>query len=87
MFLRLKPEANLGLDVCVCVCAMFSLTLELLRKFPMARRVARILRKVLLKASCSMPSFRSKSGSAISCRTNKVNVHRRPTPLLTIALV
>lgn len=41
-------------------------TLELLRKLPMASRVARMRLKVLFLASCSMPSFRSNSGSAIS---------------------
>lgn len=50
---------------------MWRLTLVPFRKFPMAKRVDRIKPKVLLFSSWSIPSFRSKSGSATSFQLKK----------------
>lgn len=74
-FLSNEKRQITGGDVCV-------LTLEPLRKFPMASSVARILLKVWLEASCSMPSFRSNRGSAISCRGRHRHSH---LPLYTLS--
>lgn len=52
-------------------CWDIRLTLVPFRKFPMASRVERINPKVLLCSSWSIPSFRSRSGSATSCHENK----------------
>lgn len=46
---------------------VLSLTWEPLRKLPTASRVAKMQRKVAFCTSCSIPTFRSNSGSAISC--------------------
>ena len=50
---------------------MGRLTLVPFRKFPMAKRVDRIKPKVLLFSNWSIPSFRSKSGSATSFQLKK----------------
>lgn len=47
------------------------LTLVPFRKFPMAKRVDRMKPKVLLFSNWSIPSFRSKSGSATSFQLKK----------------
>lgn len=62
------------------------LTWEPLRKLPTARRVARMQRKVALCTSCSMPTFRSNSGSAISwCEgQGAFRLHGHYSPVCTI---
>lgn len=69
MTAKRKPESK-GLE---------SLTLVPFRKFPMARRVDRMKPRVLLFSSWSIPSFRSKSGSATSFQIKRKQEMRKNT--------
>lgn len=61
------PSCNMW-DGCDCThLYTLILTLQPFRKLPTASTVASMQRNVWLVASCSMASFRWKSGSAISC--------------------
>lgn len=52
-------------------CWDIRLTLVPFKKLPMASKVERINPKVLLCSSWSIPSFRSRSGSATSCHEKR----------------